>query len=183
MSFGDRTSTRPSPRRWPRSTRWKQLLELGVRQVSLGDTIGVANPLQVRRVLHEVLAVAPADTLAMHFHDTRGTALANITVGLELGLTTIDSAVGGLGGCPYAPGAAGNVSTEDVVNMLHGMGIETGIDMAKLAGATRLVSAHVDHELSSKMLKAYLGDQIRAKRQAARAAAAEGAEKATKEAS
>jgi len=165
----------------------RELLRRGVYQVSLGDTIGVANPLQVRRVLGEVLAVAPADTLAMHFHDTRGTALANITVGLELGLTTIDSAVGGLGGCPYAPGAAGNVSTEDVVNMLHGMGIQTGIDMAKLAAAARLVSAHVGHELPSKMLKAYLGDQIRAERRAARDAAGEGAAaaqpKASKEAS
>ncbi len=150
----------------------RELLARGVYQISLGDTIGVANPLQVRRVLTEVLKVAPADTLAMHFHDTRGTALANLTVGLDLGLTVIDSAVGGLGGCPYAPGAAGNVSTEDVVNMLHGMGIETGIDMAKLAAAARLVAGHVGHELPSKMLKAYLGDQIRAERKAARDASA-----------
>ncbi len=102
----------------------RALRALGCYQVSLGDTIGVATPRQVRDVLSRVLAdtaIPPAD-VAVHFHDTRGTALANILVAVELGITTIDSALGGLGGCPYAPGASGNVATEDVVYMLEGMG-------------------------------------------------------------
>ena len=90
--------------------------------MSLGDTIGVANPRQVRDVLALVLAETPSETVAVHFHDTRGTALANILVALEMGIATIDTALGGLGGCPFAPGASGNVATEDVVNMLEGMG-------------------------------------------------------------
>jgi len=113
----------------------QRLRDMGVYQVSLGDTIGVANPTQVERVLGEVLAVVPIEDIAVHFHDTQGTALANCLVAVTLGITTIDSSVGGLGGCPYAPGASGNLATEDVVGMLHSMGIDTGIDMDALVDA------------------------------------------------
>ena len=101
-------------------------------ELSLGDTIGVANPKQVQEVLEVLLKRFPADKLAMHFHDTRGTALANILVSLEMGITIFDSSLGGLGGCPYAPGASGNVATDDLLYMLHGMGIHTGADQQKL---------------------------------------------------
>jgi len=113
-----------------------------------------------------VLAVHPADSVAVHFHDTQGTALANCLVALTMGITTIDSAAGGLGGCPYAPGASGNLATEDVVAMLHAMNIKTGIDLDKLTEASRSASAFVGHELPSKYLKAHLGKQARARRRA-----------------
>jgi hydroxymethylglutaryl-CoA lyase len=148
------------------------LTGMGVYQISLGDTIGVANPWQVQRVLELVLADLPIEQAAVHFHDTQGTALANCTVALSLGITTIDSAIGGLGGCPYAPGAAGNLATEDVVAMLHGMGIETGIDLDRLIDCSRLAASLVGHELPSKYLKAHLGKQARLRRQKERADAA-----------
>ena len=143
-----------------------RLRDLGVYQISLGDTIGVANPRQVEDVLGRVLAKHPADAIAVHFHDTQGTALANCLVALTMGITTIDAAAGGLGGCPYAPGAAGNLATEDVVAMLHGMGVSTGIDLDKLTEASRTASTFVGHELPSKYLKAHLGKQARARRRA-----------------
>lgn len=146
-----------------------QLRDKGVYQVSLGDTIGVANPAQTEDVLGRVLAKHPAETVAVHFHDTQGTALANCLVALQMGITTIDSSAGGLGGCPYAPGAAGNLATEDVVAMLHSMGVKTGIDLDKLTEASRTASTFVGHELPSKYLKAHLGKQARARRQAERA--------------
>src|SRR5581483_10481602 len=139
----------------------EELRARGVYQISLGDTIGVATPLQVQDVLGRVLAVAPAEEVALHFHDTRGTALANVLVGVGMGVSTVDSAIGGLGGCPYAPGASGNLSTEDVVYMLHGMGIETGGDLDALVACAARVSALVGHELPSKYLKAALGAQAR----------------------
>lgn len=143
-----------------------RLRELGVYQVSISDTIGVANPRQVEDVLGRVLAQHPIEAIAVHFHDTQGTALANCLVALTMGVTTIDAAAGGLGGCPYAPGASGNLATEDVVAMLHGMGVETGIDLDKLAEASRTAGSFVGHELSSKYLKAHLGKQARARRRA-----------------
>ncbi|HUJ57420.1 MAG TPA: hydroxymethylglutaryl-CoA lyase [Kofleriaceae bacterium] len=143
-----------------------QLRDLGVYQISISDTIGVANPRQVEDVLTRVLAKHPVESLAVHFHDTQGTALANCVVALELGITTIDSAAGGLGGCPYAPGASGNLATEDLVSMLHAMGIKTGIDLDKLIEASRTASTFVGHELPSKYLKAHLGKQARARRRA-----------------
>ncbi|HVK78110.1 MAG TPA: hydroxymethylglutaryl-CoA lyase [Kofleriaceae bacterium] len=146
----------------------RDLRAMGVYQVSLGDTIGVANPRQVEGVLEQVLAEVPTDEIAVHFHDTQGTALANCVVALQLGITTIDSSVGGLGGCPYAPGAAGNLATDDLVSMLHAMGIHTGIDLDKLVEASRLAAAFVGHDLPSKYLKAHLGKQARARRQAER---------------
>ncbi|MCE9576034.1 MAG: hydroxymethylglutaryl-CoA lyase [Deltaproteobacteria bacterium] len=144
----------------------RALTAMGVYQVSLGDTIGVANPRQVDHVLDLVLAEHPIETVAVHFHDTQGTALANCYVALTKGITTIDSSVGGLGGCPYAPGAAGNLATDDLVGMLHAMGIETGIDLDKLIEASRLAAAFVGHDLPSKYLKAYIGKQARARRRA-----------------
>ena len=143
-----------------------QLRDLGVYQISISDTIGVANPAQTEDVLGQVLAKHPASSLAVHFHDTQGTALANCVVALQMGITTIDSAAGGLGGCPYAPGASGNLATEDVVAMLHGMGVKTGIDLDKFIEVSRMASAFVGHELPSKYLKAHLGKQARARRRA-----------------
>jgi hydroxymethylglutaryl-CoA lyase len=140
----------------------KTLLAMGVYQVSIGDTVGVANPAQVERVLRLILAVAPPEALALHFHDTRGTALANCLIGLTLGVTTIDAAVGGLGGCPYAPGASGNLATEDVVAMLHAMGVDTGVDLDRLVECSQRVAALVGHELPSKYLKAHVGTRARA---------------------
>ena len=144
----------------------EELRARGVYQVSLGDTIGVGTPLQVRAVLEQVLGVAPLDEIAVHFHDTRGTALANTLVALELGISTVDSAIGGLGGCPYAPGASGNLATEDLVYMLHGMGIETGIDLEALVAVSQRVAALVGHELPSKYLKAAVGQMARQARRA-----------------
>src|SRR4249920_898249 len=118
----------------------KVLWDLGCYEVSLGDTIGVGTPLKARKLLRAVAGHVPMANLAMHFHDTYGQALANLYAGMEEGARVIDSAAGGLGGCPYAPGATGNVATEDVVYMLEGMGIATGVDMAKLVSATNEVS-------------------------------------------
>jgi hydroxymethylglutaryl-CoA lyase len=143
-----------------------RLRDMGVYQVSISDTIGVANPRQVEDVLGRVLARHPASACAVHFHDTQGTALANCVVAMTMGITTIDSAAGGLGGCPYAPGASGNLATEDVVAMLHGMGVRTGIDLDKLVDASRTAATFVGHELPSKYLKAHLGKQARARRHA-----------------
>ena len=139
----------------------QRLLGLGVYQISLGDTIGVATPRQVEGVLLRLLAVCPQDKLALHFHDTRGTALANILAGVALGISTVDSALGGLGGCPYAPGASGNVATEDVVYMLEGMGVSTGVNLEALVDTGRQVAAWVGHELPSKYLKACLSERVR----------------------
>ena len=140
----------------------RQLRALGCYQISLGDTIGVANPRQVRDVLSRVFAEVPVGDVAVHFHDTRGTALANILVAVEMGVTTVDSALGGLGGCPYAPGASGNVATEDVIYMLEGMGVRTGVDMDKLVEASQLASTLVGHEMPSKFYRAYMGARGRA---------------------
>lgn len=116
------------------------LWELGCYEISLGDTIGVGTPEKAREMLRAVAANIPAAKLAMHFHDTYGQALANLYAGLEEGVRVIDAAAGGLGGCPYAPGATGNVATEDVVYMLEGMGVRTGVDMEKLLAATNAMS-------------------------------------------
>jgi hydroxymethylglutaryl-CoA lyase len=116
------------------------LWELGCYEISLGDTIGVGTPDKAKEMLRAVAANIPAAKLAMHFHDTYGQALANLYAGLEEGVRVIDAAAGGLGGCPYAPGATGNVATEDVVYMLEGMGVRTGVDMEKLLAATNVMS-------------------------------------------
>mgnify|MGYP000846218544 CR=1 FL=1 len=156
----------------PAAAVWltKELRAMGVYQVSISDTIGVANPWQVEQVLERVLAEAPLESIAVHFHDTQGTALANCVSAMQLGVATIDASVGGLGGCPYAPGASGNLATDDLVAMLHSMGIETGIDLDKLVEASRLAASFVGHDLPSKYLKAHLGKQARARRRAERGA-------------
>ncbi len=118
----------------------QKLWELGCYEVSLGDTIGVGTPVKARQMLRAVSGAVPITKLAMHFHDTYGQALANLYAGMEEGARVIDSAAGGLGGCPFAPGATGNVATEDVVYMLEGMGIATGVDMTKLVAATNEMS-------------------------------------------
>jgi hydroxymethylglutaryl-CoA lyase len=142
----------------------RELRALGCYQISLGDTIGVANPLQVRDVLTRVLAEHPIDAVAVHFHDTRGTALANILVSVEMGITTVDSALGGLGGCPYAPGASGNVATEDVIYMLHGMGVRTGVDLDALVACSELATSLVGHDVPSKYYRAAIGARQRSRR-------------------
>ncbi|MCP4443868.1 MAG: hydroxymethylglutaryl-CoA lyase [Myxococcales bacterium] len=145
------------------------LLATGVYEISLGDTIGVANPRQVEEVLALLTASIDKDKLAVHFHDTQGTALANCVAALATGIRTVDSSVGGLGGCPYAPGASGNLATEDLVAMLHGMGIETGIDLDALVECSRMAASLVGHDLPSKFLKAHIGKQARNRRKKERA--------------
>jgi hydroxymethylglutaryl-CoA lyase len=137
------------------------LLSMGAYQISLGDTIGVATPRQVEEVLLRLDPLCSRDKLALHFHDTRGTALANVLVGLQMGITTIDSALGGLGGCPYAPGASGNLATEDLIYMLDGMGVETGINLDALVDCSRQVGTFIGRELPSKYLKAHLAARSR----------------------
>ena len=132
----------------------RRLLALGCDQVSLGDTIGVGTPGQTRRILDLLLRDLAAGRLALHMHDTRGTALANVLAGLEMGVTTFDASIGGLGGCPYAPGASGNLATEDLVYMLHGMGYETGIDFGRLIEAGMLAERLVGRRLPGKTLQA-----------------------------
>ncbi len=131
----------------------RRLFELGVDEVSIGDTIGVATPGAVRVVFERLLARFPADALAVHFHDTRGTALANVLSALELGVATVDAAAGGLGGCPYAPGASGNLATEDLLYMLHGMGIATGVDLAAVVAASRYLAEEIGVTLTSKYVQ------------------------------
>ena len=118
----------------------EKMLEMGCYEISLGDTIGIGTPLQAKKMVETVAEKVPVSNLALHFHDTRGQALANIYACLELGVSVIDTSVSGLGGCPYAPGASGNVATEDVVYMLHGIGIKTGVDIEKLIETGRFIS-------------------------------------------
>ena len=131
-----------------------RLLDLGCYEVSVGDTIGVGTPMQVQGVVGMLLQVIPASRLAMHFHDTRGTALANTLAALEMGIPTYDASSGGLGGCPYAPGASGNLATEDLVYMLDRMGIETGIDLNRLVQASMIIAPYLDHPLPGRYLQA-----------------------------
>jgi hydroxymethylglutaryl-CoA lyase len=132
----------------------RTLLDLDCYQVSLGDTIGVGTPRQTKSIVSAFLAELPAAKLALHLHDTRGTALANSLVGLELGIRDFDASVGGIGGCPYAPGAAGNLATEDLVFMLEGMGVRTGVDLEKLIEAGRVAETVVGHPLPGKVHQA-----------------------------
>jgi hydroxymethylglutaryl-CoA lyase len=134
----------------------ERLLKIGCYQVSLGDTIGVGTPKQTLEICRDFLAAFGSPTLALHLHDTRGTALANALVGLECGVRTFDSSIGGMGGCPYAPGAAGNLATEDLVFMLEGMGIATGVHLPALIDAARLAEHVVGRELPGKVHKAGL---------------------------
>ena len=131
-----------------------QLFGLGVFEVSISDTIGVAHPGQVPLVLDAVTERVPLSQTALHFHDTRGTALANVLAGLDYGVATFDSSAGGLGGCPFAPGAAGNLSTEDLVYMLDGLGIHTGVSLPAVVEASRFIQTRLDHRLPSRYLEA-----------------------------
>lgn len=134
----------------------QSLVEMGVSEISLGDTIGVATPNQVVDVIGLLLerGAIPVERLAVHFHDTRGTALANVLMALQMGISIVDSSAGGLGGCPYAPGAAGNLATEDLLYMLHGMGIQTGVDLDKVVEATRFIAPLLGHAPTSKYFQA-----------------------------
>ena len=131
------------------------LLDLGVEEVAISDTIGVAHPGQVWRVLDAVTASVPVSAVALHFHDTRGTALANVLAGLQAGVATFDASCGGLGGCPYAPGATGNLATEDLVHMLHGLGIETGINLTALLAASAFIEQKLGARLPSRYYRAW----------------------------
>ena len=131
-----------------------RLLDLGCYEVSVGDTIGVGTPMQVQGVIGILLQVIPARKLAMHFHDTRGTALANTLAALEMGIATFDASSGGLGGCPYAPGASGNLATEDLIYMLDRMAIETGVSLERLVAASSIVGPYLDHPLPGRYLQA-----------------------------
>ena len=138
----------------------RRLLDMGAYEVSLGDTIGVGNPSQTLQILEEVSKVIPLEKIAMHMHDTWGRALANCLVGLDLGVRTFDSSIGGLGGCPYAPGASGNLATEDLVSMLHEMGYVTGISWEKLIAAGRQAQELIGRKLPSRALQAALASDL-----------------------
>jgi hydroxymethylglutaryl-CoA lyase len=133
-----------------------ELLAMGVAEVSIGDTIGVGTPAGVARLLDALLARAREDQLAMHFHDTWGMAVANVCLALERGIATFDSSAGGLGGCPFAPGAAGNVATEDLVYLLAGMGVQTGVDLQRVIAASRAMEQALGRPLPSRVLRASL---------------------------
>lgn len=133
-----------------------ELHRLGATQISLGDTIGVGTPGQTAKLLDLFLPRFPDDSLALHLHDTRGTALANALVGLQAGVRTFDSAIGGMGGCPYAPGASGNLATEDLVYMLEGMDIDTGLDLSALVHAGQVAQWVTGRTLPGRYLKAAL---------------------------
>lgn len=131
-----------------------RLLEMGAYEVSLSDTIGIAHPRQVSEVLNTVTTRVSIGQIALHFHDTRGTALVNVYAGLEAGVTTFDASAGGLGGCPYAPGATGNLATEDLVYMLDGLGVATGTRLDGIMEASRAIEPHVGHPLPSRVFRA-----------------------------
>jgi hydroxymethylglutaryl-CoA lyase len=139
----------------------ERLLELGVYEVAVSDTIGVAHPGQVREVVEFLLERIPADRIALHFHDTRGTALANVLTALALGIATFDASAGGLGGCPFAPGAAGNLATDDLIYMLDGLGRETGVSLARLGEASAFIASRIGHALPSRYAQAVAGRKIR----------------------
>ena len=131
-----------------------RLLDMGICEVVLSDTIGVAHPGQVKTVLAVAAERVPLARLALHLHDTRGTALANVLVALERGVSTFDASAGGLGGCPFAPDAAGNLATEDLVYLLDGLGVRTGIDLAGVVAASRFIESRLDHPLPSRVYQA-----------------------------
>jgi isopropylmalate/homocitrate/citramalate synthase len=137
-----------------------ELARMGCYEISLGDTIGVGTPGRIQAMLAAVAAAVPMEKLAVHFHDTYGQALANIYAALELGVATIDSSVAGLGGCPYAKGASGNVATEDVLYMLDGLGIASGVDLERVFEAGRYICAQLGRESGSKVARAMAARKI-----------------------
>lgn len=130
------------------------LADMGAFEVAISDTIGVAHPGQVPRIVEAVAERIGLERIALHFHDTRGTALANVLTALRLGIATFDASAGGLGGCPYAPGAAGNLATEDLIYMLDGLGIQTGVDLERLVEASAFMESRVGHPLPSRYYRA-----------------------------
>ncbi|HEX9697067.1 MAG TPA: hydroxymethylglutaryl-CoA lyase [Actinomycetota bacterium] len=145
----------------------RRMLDLGVQQVSLGDTTGIGNPVQVARTVAALAEHTPVDTIALHLHDTRGTGLANALAGLQTGVTTFDASTGGLGGCPYAPGATGNVATDELVSMFEQMGVATGVDAEILLQSAEIVAAAIGREPPSRYLKATRATQARAREESA----------------
>lgn len=135
----------------------KLLYNMGCYEISLGDTIGAGTPLTMRRMLNEVLRLVPIDAVAVHCHDTYGQALVNILTALQLGVSVVDASVAGLGGCPYAEGASGNVATEDVVYMLNNMNIQTGVDLMKLLDVGEFICGHLHRKPNSKVARALMG--------------------------
>lgn len=138
----------------------KEMLALGAYELSIGDTIGVGNPKQCAELVTALGAEVPLEQVALHLHDTRGTALANVVAGIESGIRAFDSAAGGLGGCPYAPGASGNLATEDLVYMLHSMGMETGVNLEKLCETSLKLERLLGRHLPSKVLAAYRAQRV-----------------------
>ena len=138
-----------------------RLLTLGVFEVALSDTIGIAHPGQVPIVLEKVLENTTADRVALHFHDTRGTALANVLAALPFGISTFDASAGGLGGCPYAPGAAGNLATDDLIYMLNGLGMETGVSLPGVSEASAFIAKRLDHRLASRYAQSVIAQKVR----------------------
>ena len=137
----------------------KTLLDIGVDEVSLGDTIGAASPKDIFGTVGHVLSKIPKENIALHFHDTYGTALANVVAGLELGISTFDSSAGGLGGCPFAPGASGNLATEDLLYLLNRMNIETGVNLGKLTEASVFMQKVLGRKLPSRQLQRILSSK------------------------
>jgi isopropylmalate/homocitrate/citramalate synthase len=135
----------------------RRLIDLGAFEVAISDTIGVAHPGQVAIVLEQVLARIPVEQVALHFHDTRGTALANVLAALPFGVRTFDASAGGLGGCPYAPAAAGNLATEDLLYMLNGMGVDTGVSLPAVSMASAFIATRLDHPLRSRYAQTVRG--------------------------
>jgi len=138
-----------------------RLLDMGAFEVAVSDTIGVAHPAQVASVLDALAERVPLERLALHFHDTRGTALANVLTALMRGISTFDASAGGLGGCPYAPGASGNLATDDLLYMLDGLGINTGVSLEALSQASAFIESKLDHRLPSRYAQALRGVQRR----------------------
>jgi hydroxymethylglutaryl-CoA lyase len=151
-SFGDPYEGDVAPERVLQLAQ--RLLESGVEAISLGDTTGMGTPTRVWTLVELLLGKLPAVPLNLHFHDTRGTAMANVLAALELGVTEFDASIGGLGGSPFAPGANGNVATEDLIHMLADMGIETGVGLDRLLDASHLVESLVGHSVASQVSKA-----------------------------
>jgi hydroxymethylglutaryl-CoA lyase len=139
----------------------ERLLDLGVFEVAVSDTIGIAHPGQVQKVLDVLLKALPVEQVALHFHDTRGTALANVLASLPFGITTYDASAGGLGGCPYAPGAAGNLATDDLIYMLNGLDCDTGVSLDALSDATAFIATKIDHRLPSRYAQAITSGRSR----------------------
>jgi hydroxymethylglutaryl-CoA lyase len=139
-----------------------RLIDIGAFEVAVSDTIGIAHPGQVARVLEAVLARVPVHQIALHFHDTRGTALANVMAALTFGVSTFDASTGGLGGCPYAPGAAGNLATDDLIYLLNGLGAFTGVSLDKVSEASAYIASRIGHPLASRFAQAALAAGTRA---------------------